>query len=254
MKRKAQSPRSPSPIRLDSLSLARLHDAVSLSNPPPSLTDLEVRTVRCDSFWAEKENIGPLVEGSTKSFQPTIDEVSSEMNLGSSHVSRQGKLASRSDSKNEIDSAFCVDSPIRLITPPKASSLKKGKASTAASDICYTCVVQGRSPKVAEKDGTGACKGCQGARAHRWVDSIFEHGSEEDIMQVWGALFAAGDPDPPRSQKQTEAAVEKNVDLWQEEIQGNFKEFEARALEKLNNTMEDAADSDGELPSFRSDV
>ena len=78
--RKAEARRTVSPLRLNSLSLARLHDAVALAHPPPprlnslslvglrdavplthlppSLADVEVRTVKCgkDSVYSDHEN------------------------------------------------------------------------------------------------------------------------------------------------------------------------------------------------------
>ena len=72
-------------------------------------------------------------------------------------------------------------------------------------------------------------------------------------MQVWGALFAAGDPGRT-PHEQAEAAAEKKVNLWQEEIQENFMEFESKASEKLDTTMGDVTESGGEPPSFRSDI
>ena len=46
LERKGAASRTSSPVRLNSLTLARLHDAVMLSAPPSSLTDVEVRTVQ----------------------------------------------------------------------------------------------------------------------------------------------------------------------------------------------------------------
>ena len=65
LERKAAAPRPSSPLRLNSLTLARLHDAVSLSAPPPSLTDVEVRTVQ---YSPQLENETHMPETPTRCY------------------------------------------------------------------------------------------------------------------------------------------------------------------------------------------
>ena len=161
MERKAQSPKPQSPLRLDSLSLARLHDAVALAHPPPYLTDLEVRMVRevrHDSFVSDKENTTSKAENATSRADGSVRRVNvtplretgkdsrSEINLGSTHVNRHGKLASRSEPDDKSDSSSLLSPPTRNISPPQvpahlcsplmysASSRKMGKRPQRNTD------------------------------------------------------------------------------------------------------------------------
>ena len=89
-------------------------------------------------------------------------------------------------------------------------------------------------------------------------------------MQLWGSWFAFGSresfpkgtmPTPEGSQghhdsRATSGAAtgQHDPDQWQAAIQQNFKEFEAKKEEKMDVTMEDAVDSEEDLPSFQSDL
>ena len=112
--RKCAISRPESPLRLNSLTLARLHEAIALANPPPLLTDIEVRTMyhaRCDSSTSDagKGNAQPstlaqefckLGLGSTeRADAPVLRETIGE----SAQVYRPELLGSRGVSREEAD-------------------------------------------------------------------------------------------------------------------------------------------------------
>ena len=322
LERKAQSPIPEWPMRLNSLTLARLHDAVCLSNPPSSLTEPEVRTVHQIECNSPKENAAPLARPNTPNatrsmpFRAKHGNTFGEVDLGRTHLNRYGKLASRSGSQEGLDSPSWAspstrnitpvalspvvnlsqrrngkrpfrseDSPskaakIPVLSPTKAEGERKladaknpetpREDSMNASDICYTCLLQGRNPKVPKKDSNGLFIDCLEATAHQCLDNIFANGSDEDKMALWGAFFAASDisgiqhlvgglrNDHQHLQENDivakEASVKEAIDKWQEKIQKNFEEFEGKPAEKLDVTMETVVESDEEMPSFQSDM
>ena len=281
LQRKAESPKPPSPTRLNSLSLARFHEAVALFHPSNHVTDMEVRMMhrihRTVSALSDKENEGPKTPG--RSPQPRGSfhvadtgpcevndaETLSEVNLGSTHITRRGRLASRSDSV--LGSRQSFGSPVaRNITPPKSNV------------VCYTCKARGRDSKVVEKNGTSVCMNCKEASINESVERILADGSDDEKTKLWFALVdsglaadsgknsvplspvhdsvhdycegAAGTPGSP-----SKPAAVVNVpsgDDWQAIIRRNYEQFVAGPQEKLDITMEDAEDSD-EFPSFESD-
>ena len=135
--------RSSSPIRLDSLSLARLHDGLALAHPPPNLVDVEVRTML---GMENKENAGPstryrsrrhngLASGRRCTPIKNLDDEDCEtlslvdlqhspfkLELGATHANRHGKLASRSESGEENGDSNFKTPPTRNITPPVLST------------------------------------------------------------------------------------------------------------------------------------
>ncbi|KAK3684440.1 hypothetical protein LTR37_020280 [Vermiconidia calcicola] len=319
MERKAQHSWPQSPLRLNSLTLARLHDAMALSNPPSSLTDVEVHTlhrVRRDSEVSNQENRDPQtpepsVKAGTVRCQRTrrlnliIDgRKPTAVNLGSTHINRHGKLASRSDVGGEHESGFYGSPVAKDISPvfsvrgsasknevgrnqysgPILSPSKRSKTphapkldavpSSAADKMddltCYACSAGGRTSRLTTKDGNAVCSGCQEATIHEWVDDTFRHGSEEDKMQLWGSWFAFGSrdnfqkgtmPTPEGSQGRHDslatsgaATGRQDPDQWQAAVRQNFKEFQTKKEEKMDVTMEDAVDSEEDLPSFQSDL
>jgi hypothetical protein len=257
LERKAQCPTDISPLRLNSLSLARLHDAITLSHPPPS--ELEVRTVHrihldrdtWDSLDSDKENDHPHTpvgysnkRVSSPSVSPrTVDPQC--VNFGSTHINRKGKLASHSGSKSGVSSAV-ASPPAHPITPPTASFLgsptKPGRANPPDSPVTGS----DRMKDIMERRRAFGNNHYLGQRTlpRRMGPTV---GSDvtraRALALVWGnqnmdpkdwerahQMFVDGGVEQSEDEKvdaQKDAAgtqSQKDIDEWQETIRKNFEE------------------------------
>lgn len=283
-----QQPRAQrSPVRLHSLSLARFHEAVAMlpTSPPSSLSDFEVRTVRniihttpASAHHARNATYGnAAVPISEDVFSDTID-------LGSTHIDRRGRLASRSPSasKNQTPTNSAFSTPAKNITPPavmyESSPEKRGRSSRQRSLIlkhwdnrspsiksrtprstCYSCAIRNRCSRVGEKDGAQTCLTCAASPSKRRVERLdrfsgsLESYQQQDhqapsTVELELALFLARAEESKVEASPQKASHEENIEDWQVQIQKNFEEFEARKRdgveEKLDVTMDDLEDSD----------
>lgn len=156
LKLKADSARPPSPVKMNSLSLAQYYEAFALSQPQPSshLRDVEVHTVphieHDKQYVSDKDRMNKLPRTPDRTTSKrsrrrhgskclTLNDTSGtpeQLDLGFTHVNRHGRLASHSDSEEENGSraSSACSPPPKDITPPAHSLLpstsprKKGKS------------------------------------------------------------------------------------------------------------------------------
>lgn len=210
LSRKAEEPKiSRSPIRLNPLSLARLHDALSSSQhafPNSGFADFEVRALHELRSGIGSSYNNQQDPNRTPSRATVLRESPSGVNLGSTHVDRRGKLASRSDSGKENEGSAAVSirtPPTREITPPASNvrasarrggkrplrdtdsptkSVKSIKSSTLPSSLerrnsartCSSCAVYGRVPRIVLRDGMETCLTCEESSIHRWIENVHD--------------------------------------------------------------------------------
>jgi hypothetical protein len=267
--RKAEAGRTASPLRLNSLSLARLHDALALAHPPESVTDVEVRTVeyRRDSIYSDQENRPAPINEPTK--EPT-----KEPSVGIEPHTPRPEPTRRCDSKL---SSQVVDESNR-------------KSSTPQS-VCYKCAVLGLNHEEGGKDSNGRCTRCAGT-PFLLIDDAIQQGLLSRRRLGCLATWNSGDaneeiglkyqPRPPRPRVPTfQAPLTQNleqflegsdpgvrklerppdadaaashlteaepsqvdIDRWQASILRNYKEFERKATAIFDSAIEDDADEE----------
>lgn len=267
--RKAEEGRTASPLRLNSLSLARLHDAVALAHPPASVTDVEVRTVeyRRDSIYSDQENQPAPINEPTK--EPT-----NEPCVGVKPDTPRPEPARRCDSK--LSSQVVDEANRKFSTPPS---------------VCYKCTVLGLDQEEGGKDSNGRCTRCTGT-PFLLIDDAIQQGllsrRRLGCLTTWNsgdanekvALEYQPRPSRPRvptfqapltqnleqflegcepgvrkleSPLDTDAAAlhptetepsQVDIDRWQASILRNYKEFERKATAIFDSAIEDDADGD----------
>ncbi|KAF2483257.1 hypothetical protein BDY17DRAFT_324009 [Neohortaea acidophila] len=280
-----QQPRGPqSPVRLHSLSLARFHEAVGMlpPSPPSSLSDFEVRTVRhivhtTPASARHARNVpyaSSAVPISEDTFSDTVD-------LGSTHIDRRGRLASRSPSasKNRTPTNSAFSTPAKNITPPavmyESSPEKRGRSSRQRSlaikhwnsrspsiksriprTTCYSCAIRNRRSRFGEENGVQTCLTCASPSKHHVERNYSRSDGNESYHQQDHNAPSTVDLEPlptrpagPKAEDSPQkASLEAKVEDWQVQIQKNFEEFEARKREgveeNLDVTMDDLEDSD----------
>ena len=270
LERKAETGRTASPLRLNSLSLARLHDAVALAHPPASVTDVEVRTVQCDrrdSIYSDEENLQDLM------MEPTKDAI-----VELKPRTPRSERIRRCDSKM---SGPVVDEAYR-------------KTSTPPS-VCYKCAVLGRDQS---KGPHGECIGCAGTSFLRLDDALKEGWLRKvpSCLTTWNIdanaevavtaqpgpsrgraapmqapftqnpnrFFVVTVPDDRKSDSPPDAVAaashpteaepsQGDIDRWQASIVRNYEEFERDATAILHSAIEGDAkvEDDGDKDDVR---
>ena len=245
MERKTASSRPESPLRLNSLTLARLHDAVALANPPASLTDIEVRTMYhagCDSATsdAETENAQrstlaqDLRNLSLRSGQRAEAPVLPKTICESARVKGHHKLQSKSVSREEAEGSQggsirdCVDRIFKNATEEDNKLFRAALRDLFAigsferSHLEPSAPPHSRCSMGIEHDGTTVAKSTQ------------------------------------ENEEKERRAAERRANEWQAAIQQNFREFQSKGQdekdEKDDRVLEHCVDSEEELPSFQSDL
>ncbi|KAK5166431.1 uncharacterized protein LTR77_007974 [Saxophila tyrrhenica] len=362
MERKAQSPRGRSPLRLNSLSLAVLHDAVALSQPPAHMRDLKVRMMHGlqhnglafphDGDTSDKENEGepqkahqtqqrsirrratranlnqalkeigmrstrvdsriapppqPDAETDSSAFDhsaveahssvrrtlreratvPNFNESPAQIDLGSTHITRRGRLTSRSGSENDLHSPGMMSPLAHNITPPSKAFLgsPSPKKSRYSAGIMHNPLQQrplpirkrarqtayiGPSielPKRSEARAPSShCDSCRKDSSRHNLDGEGEpvcpdcHNIVDDQHITHAAQLSRSDTAQGGGvavKSDTATKTEKppvSADEWQAAIQRNYEELKQKKEETLELTMEDMVDSEEELPSFQSDL
>ena len=254
LRRKAESlMRSPSPIQMNSLSLARFYDAAASApfGPP-----LQVRAM-CDIRYGPdtSSTTNEMGEMRLKTPSPSKSKSPTEpLDLGNLRINKRGELVSSSDSEGSVEQRHdsILSPPAMVITPPLGTpqaSAKKGKRplrelleepKQAEEHLtCYTCKAKGRNPNGTMKEGLAICLTC---RQSSFFDRVLAHISIEQTSNGASA----------RQNQQSESHRRTTAE-WQAEIKENYKEFETQKegtparRHDLDITMHDVVDSDENL-------
>lgn len=113
---KARGRTGVSPLRLHSLSLARLHDAIAIAHPPSSVTDVEVHAVHHISISNEKPEEG---KPNASKRSPKLEDNDSQTTvLPEDHRSPKSFLRGDNTSTKSIDDSEECDRPYDNFTIP----------------------------------------------------------------------------------------------------------------------------------------
>jgi len=255
LERKAQSPRRHSPLRLNSLTLAILHDATALTDPPMSVRNMEVRTLHGvqydDDPSSDKENDGG--RDSVKE-DGHLERHDSFMSVNRAERKHRPKFDDGEHVRKALQS---IDLDASKLTWRSAGPTSNGKERTlqtvdmGSTHISRRGTFESRSgSENADSDGvaspparniTPPVSSFLGSPSPRknWASGQEQRElrlrelclqSENDLRGTW-AGHAEGSKDAVKEK------APLSTDEWQAAIQRNFKEFEGIRWRALRIAM-----------------